>query len=130
MSDCRNNVAGLLKNHKAAGNFSMSFETSSSHMAETVAFKPLERLVIGTNNNFLAINVVAVHPEAVDNGEAFGLYCTVSSFGVGEYATVVGDDPLIIATFLVQNCSNGGHTGLNLGDKLGFAVIHRVAKKR
>uniref|UniRef100_A0A915KE85 Uncharacterized protein n=1 Tax=Romanomermis culicivorax TaxID=13658 RepID=A0A915KE85_ROMCU len=39
MSDCRNNVAGLLKNHKAAGNSSMSFETSSTHMAETVAFK-------------------------------------------------------------------------------------------
>uniref|UniRef100_A0A915L1A3 Uncharacterized protein n=1 Tax=Romanomermis culicivorax TaxID=13658 RepID=A0A915L1A3_ROMCU len=39
MSDCRNNVHGLLKNHKVAGNRSVSLETSSAHMGETVAFK-------------------------------------------------------------------------------------------
>uniref|UniRef100_A0A915KUV0 Uncharacterized protein n=1 Tax=Romanomermis culicivorax TaxID=13658 RepID=A0A915KUV0_ROMCU len=34
-SDWRNDVAGLLKKRKAAGNLSMSFDMSSAHMAET-----------------------------------------------------------------------------------------------
>uniref|UniRef100_A0A915JR98 Uncharacterized protein n=1 Tax=Romanomermis culicivorax TaxID=13658 RepID=A0A915JR98_ROMCU len=38
MIDCRNDVAGLLKYRRAAGNRSVSLETSSAHMAETVAF--------------------------------------------------------------------------------------------
>uniref|UniRef100_A0A915JV64 Uncharacterized protein n=1 Tax=Romanomermis culicivorax TaxID=13658 RepID=A0A915JV64_ROMCU len=39
MSNCRKDVHGLLKNRKAAGNHSVSLETSSAHLAETVAFK-------------------------------------------------------------------------------------------
>uniref|UniRef100_A0A915KUZ1 Uncharacterized protein n=1 Tax=Romanomermis culicivorax TaxID=13658 RepID=A0A915KUZ1_ROMCU len=39
MSDCRNDVDGLLKNRKAAMNPRVSLEMSSAHMAETVAFK-------------------------------------------------------------------------------------------
>uniref|UniRef100_A0A915KE54 Uncharacterized protein n=1 Tax=Romanomermis culicivorax TaxID=13658 RepID=A0A915KE54_ROMCU len=35
----QNNVDGLLENRKAAGNLSLSLETSSAHMAETVAFR-------------------------------------------------------------------------------------------
>uniref|UniRef100_A0A915IJX3 Uncharacterized protein n=1 Tax=Romanomermis culicivorax TaxID=13658 RepID=A0A915IJX3_ROMCU len=42
---------------------------------------------------------------------------------VREYVAVVRDDPLILALFLVQNCSGGGHTGIGLDDKLGFAVV-------
>uniref|UniRef100_A0A915L7L7 Uncharacterized protein n=1 Tax=Romanomermis culicivorax TaxID=13658 RepID=A0A915L7L7_ROMCU len=45
MSNCRNDVHGLLKNRKAAGNRSVSLEMSSAHMAETVAFKPARTAV-------------------------------------------------------------------------------------
>uniref|UniRef100_A0A915IZM5 Uncharacterized protein n=1 Tax=Romanomermis culicivorax TaxID=13658 RepID=A0A915IZM5_ROMCU len=38
MSDCRNDVNGLLKNCRAAGNRSVSLDTSRAHMAEMVAF--------------------------------------------------------------------------------------------
>uniref|UniRef100_A0A915HVJ3 Uncharacterized protein n=1 Tax=Romanomermis culicivorax TaxID=13658 RepID=A0A915HVJ3_ROMCU len=51
-------------------------------------------------------------------------------FGVSEHTTVVGDDQLIIAVFLVQDCFNGRHTGVGLYDKLGFAVLDRVTEKR
>uniref|UniRef100_A0A915I4Q7 Uncharacterized protein n=1 Tax=Romanomermis culicivorax TaxID=13658 RepID=A0A915I4Q7_ROMCU len=39
MPDCRKDVAGLLKNCKAAGNHIMSLEMSIAYMAETVAFR-------------------------------------------------------------------------------------------
>uniref|UniRef100_A0A915L8W0 Uncharacterized protein n=1 Tax=Romanomermis culicivorax TaxID=13658 RepID=A0A915L8W0_ROMCU len=50
LSDCKNDVVRLLKKRRAAGKRSVSLETSSAHMAETVAFsvhfsgkKPIRR---------------------------------------------------------------------------------------
>uniref|UniRef100_A0A915HY18 Uncharacterized protein n=1 Tax=Romanomermis culicivorax TaxID=13658 RepID=A0A915HY18_ROMCU len=86
--------------------------------------------IVNANNNLLTIYILVVHPEILDNGEAFGLSCTISGLGVSEHASVVSDNPLIVAVLLVQNCSNGGPTGVRLYHKLGFAVIHRIVEER
>uniref|UniRef100_A0A915IDL0 Uncharacterized protein n=1 Tax=Romanomermis culicivorax TaxID=13658 RepID=A0A915IDL0_ROMCU len=105
-------------------------ELLESRIAVFFFFEPFERLVIGAKDNLLTIYVVAINLETVDNGEAFALHCTVSRLCVGEQAAAVGDNLLIIAVFLVQNCSHGGLTGVSLYDELSFAILHWVTEER
>uniref|UniRef100_A0A915L980 Uncharacterized protein n=1 Tax=Romanomermis culicivorax TaxID=13658 RepID=A0A915L980_ROMCU len=100
-----------------------------ARIAVLFVLEPFEGLVISADDDVLAIYVVVVHPETVDNSEAFAFHCTVLSFGISEYAAVVGDDPLIFAIFLVQNCTDCSPTCIGLYDELSFTIVHWVAEE-